>query len=106
MVVWLLLFAHAAFAQTLSGTIKDDQGEALFGAAVLVMGKGIGATSNMEGKYVIKNIAAGSYQIRVTYIGHRQQILDVTVGAEGATQGCNPDRRRFGHERCSGNRRV
>ena len=73
----------SAFAQktaTLSGTIKDAQtGDALPGANVVLVGSGMGATSDIAGKYIVRSVPAGTYTLRVTYVGYKtiSSTLDV-----------------------------
>ncbi|MCS3201928.1 SusC/RagA family TonB-linked outer membrane protein [Candidatus Bacteroides intestinigallinarum] len=51
----LLIFAMGGFAQTidLSGTVKDDKGEPIPGASILVKGTQNGALSNVNGEFSI-----------------------------------------------------
>ena len=60
----------SAFAQktaALTGTIKDAQtGDALPGANVVLVGSGMGATSDIAGKYIVRSVPAGTYTLRVT----------------------------------------
>lgn len=51
----LLIFAMGVFAQTidLSGTVKDDKGEPIPGASILVKGTQNGALSNVNGEFSI-----------------------------------------------------
>ncbi len=56
---------------TLAGKIHDEQsGEELVGANVLVQGTTLGATTDIDGKYVVKNIPPGVYSIRISYVGY------------------------------------
>ncbi|MGA9119938.1 MAG: TonB-dependent receptor [Bacteroidota bacterium] len=72
--------AFAQRAATLSGTILDAQtGEALPGANLLLVGSGLGATSNIDGKYIVRGLPAGTYTLRVTYVGYRTLNSTLTV---------------------------
>ncbi len=82
----LLLAATAcvpAFAQknaTVTGTVRDAQtGEGLPGANVILVGTGLGATSDIAGRFSIHAVPAGSYSIRVTYVGYRTVSSALTV---------------------------
>lgn len=84
----LLCIAQAALAQ--GGAIKGrvvgaDTEEALIGATVLVEGTSKGATTNTNGEFVIANVPAGNYNLRITYVGYSYPKIDVTVPANGTT---------------------
>ncbi|MBN8572579.1 MAG: TonB-dependent receptor [Candidatus Kapaibacterium sp.] len=58
---------------TLSGYVKDAKSkETLVGAAVTVKGKKIGAYTNKNGFFTLKNIPAGKNTIIVSYVGYRK----------------------------------
>ena len=76
----MTITASAQRTATLSGTIKDAQtGDALPGANVLLVGTGMGATTDISGKFIVRNVTAGSYSIRVTYIGYTTSTLSIVV---------------------------
>ena len=88
--VALLLIASmgaTAIAQqtaTISGIVKDSQtGEALPGANVLLVGTGMGGKTDIDGKYMVRNVPAGSYTVRVTYVGYTTATSPLTL-REGA----------------------
>ena len=57
-----LFLSVGAFAQqiTVNGIVKDTTGEPVIGANVLVKGTTIGIITDIDGKYEISNIPAGS----------------------------------------------
>ena len=60
------------------GVVKDSTtGDVLYGANVWLKGTSIGAATDMEGKYRIPNVPAGSYTLVVRYIGYRQKEIQV-----------------------------
>ena len=80
-----VIAATSAFAQktsNLSGSVKDAQtGDGLPGANVLLVGSGMGATSDVQGRFVVRNIPAGAYTLRVTYLGYEPISTSITVQA-------------------------
>ncbi len=68
----------AAASSNLEGYVKDSQtGEPLPGATVFLTGTSLGASTDINGKYVIKNVPSGSYTVRATYIGYKN--IQVTI---------------------------
>lgn len=84
----LLLAVGTGFAQnaTLQGTVKDGgDGTSLIGATVSLLKSGTndlvsGATSDLSGKYRI-SVAAGNYDVSVTYVGYRALRQTVSLRA-------------------------
>ena len=74
------LAAFTAFAQTkaISGTVSDENGEPLPGAAVVVTGSKAYAITDIDGKYTL-NAANGS-EITVSYFGYNDYVF--TVGGD------------------------
>ena len=72
-------------AQTgsLSGSIHDEQtGEEIVGANILLVDTKLGATTDIDGKYVIRNVPAGTYTLRVSFVGYTgKTITGVNVNA-------------------------
>ncbi len=65
----------------ITGTVTDQQTkEPLIGVNVLVMDTQLGASTDIEGRYVINNVPVGSYRLRFDYIGYESVIkTDVIV---------------------------
>lgn len=64
------------FAQTFTvgGTLMDDPDKSpLIGASVILLGTEFGATTDVNGRFAIKGIAAGNYVLRASYIGYGQK---------------------------------
>lgn len=85
----MLTFALAmqvAAQGTLRGTVTDEfDGATLPGANVFIEGTALGAATTIEGTYRIGNIPAGSYQVRVSYVGYATRTVPVTI-TDGETQ--------------------
>src|SRR5882672_4046648 len=85
------LFARPALAADgdVGGSVADSaSGTPLPGGEVRVLrGANTIATTTTDafGRYVIHNLAAGSYRVEVRYLGYRAETRDVSVG-EGQTQ--------------------
>ncbi len=74
-VTFISIMNSGAIAQntgSVSGKITDkNTNEELIGANVLVSGTNIGASTDIDGKYTIKGLSAGSYTIRISYISYK-----------------------------------
>ena len=74
-----LFIAATAFAQmkTISGTVKDENGEGLPGAAVIVAGSSDYAITDLDGKFTVKTPVGR--EITVSYFGYDDYVF--TVGS-------------------------
>jgi len=74
-----VFFAINLEAQTsgkLSGRVLDNEGIPLVGANVLIEETTLGAATDFEGYYVIINVRAGTYKVRIGYLGYKSQVSE------------------------------
>jgi TonB-dependent receptor len=83
----LLLGPSSVLAQSESGQIQgvvrdSSSGQALPGAIVMLTGTSLGASTDLNGGFVIRSIPPGSYTLVVRYIGYRNasRPIDVSPG--------------------------
>ncbi|MBZ9778949.1 TonB-dependent receptor [Psychroflexus sp. CAK8W] len=77
-----LLISMAAYAQkgSVSGTVTDASTQKpLQGTSVVLRGTNIGAVTDANGKYLLKNIDTGEYALDVFYIGYGTISRDIVV---------------------------
>ena len=72
------LFSLGAFAQNLhvSGNVKDELGEPVIGANVLVKGTSLGAISDINGDFILRDIRSGAI-LEISFIGYLTQEVQV-----------------------------
>lgn len=75
-----LLLPLSLLAQyTISGTVREqNSGEPLAGATVRLSDARIATSTKLNGAFELKNVKAGTYTLRVTYVGyntHEQQVV-------------------------------
>ncbi|MEK6649623.1 MAG: TonB-dependent receptor, partial [Bacteroidota bacterium] len=71
----------------LSGLVSDDRGDPLPGVNVLIVGTTLGASTDMEGYYVILNVPPGVYQVRVNAVGFAPRLIErVRISAGETTE--------------------
>ncbi|MDP2188585.1 MAG: TonB-dependent receptor [Sphingobacteriaceae bacterium] len=64
----------------ISGTVRDAATQnVLAGASVLVENSFIGTATNAEGIYVLKRLPAGTYKLRVQYLGYKLVVQEVKL---------------------------
>ena len=67
--------AYSASAGNIEGTIIDrDTQQPLPGANVMLDGTTLGAATDIQGHFIISNVPAGSYSVRVHMIGYKSQV--------------------------------
>lgn len=72
----LCIYPNGSIAITVNGTVTDNQGESLIGVNILIKGTNQGATTDINGNYIIKNVDAND-TLLFTYIGYAR--LEVAV---------------------------
>ena len=87
-----LIFSSTTFAQDaagrIAGTLVDaTTGDPLIGANVIIDGQPLGASSDIDGNYLITDVPAGTYTIIVQYVGYADtKITEVVVAAGERTK--------------------
>ena len=67
-------------AARIEGKVTDaSTGEPLFGANLVIEGTSIGAATNIEGKYIIQDVPAGSYSLKISYIGYESKAIQINL---------------------------
>ncbi len=84
----LLAAFTAAFAQgTITGVVSDSaKADPLIGANVYLVGTALGSVSDIEGKFRIVGVPAGSYTLRISYIGYRTKNLAIQISGDQQVQ--------------------
>ena len=68
---------RAANTGTITGHVTDAaSGEPLIGANVMMQETDLGAATDLDGYFVIRNIPAGKYTVVTTFIGYKQKRLN------------------------------
>lgn len=71
-----------AFSGTgaIEGHIVDENNAAIMGAIIRLSGTAIGASSDMDGNYHLKNIPSGTYTLEVSFLSYDKKIIsDIQV---------------------------
>jgi outer membrane receptor protein involved in Fe transport len=90
-ILGFLLFTTAALGGNtgkIAGKITDAQTkETLVGVNVVLVGKTLGAASDVDGNYFIINIPPGTYHLRASAIGYSSSLIDsIQVYADQTTR--------------------
>jgi len=65
---------------TLVGKITDnDTNESIIGAAVYIQALANGAVTDLDGKYLVKNIPNGTYTVAFSYLGYQKLEKEITI---------------------------
>ncbi len=85
--IFIQTIAIAGVTGKISGLVVDTQtGEPLPGANILIEGTALGASTDVEGFFVILNISPGIYNLELQYIGYTTtRVSDVSVSIDLTT---------------------
>lgn len=87
--IFLLVPFAMVFAQSgsVTGTITDAKtGETIAGANVYINSIQRGSSTNLDGEYTIGNLESATYTLRITYVGYRNNTVEVQIGSGVTTQ--------------------
>ncbi|MCC6397151.1 MAG: carboxypeptidase-like regulatory domain-containing protein, partial [Bacteroidetes bacterium] len=83
LIVLFVRFPADAAGGRIAGTVSDAKtGEALVGAHVMLQGTAIGTSTNIDGKFAIPGITAGSHTLVATYLGYKKHTEPVQILAD------------------------
>ena len=92
LLLFLVLFLITGMAQAqtfgkIVGQVTDsDSGQPLLGAAVLIRGHNLGASTDLDGSYYILRVPPGIYTIEASYLGYRSTVVEgVSVSTDLTT---------------------
>lgn len=78
--IYFFLLSLSVTAQySLSGTVKNEQSEHLISALVWLEGTDYATVTDDSGFFQLKNIPAGAYQLKVSYVGYKTRLLPITL---------------------------
>lgn len=81
LLAFCLLLSATAMAQfKATGTVKDDKGEALIGASIVVKGTAIGTVTDLDGKFEL-NVPGSSGVLVMSYTGYKTIETPVSVSS-------------------------
>lgn len=83
-VLFTLFLSNCLIGQlTIKGEVLDEKdNEPLIGANVVIKGTNDGATTDYDGKFLLKTSAEFPLIIQVTYLGYTQKDIELTVATE------------------------
>ena len=77
-----LLVTFWGQAASIRGRVASPTGEALIGATVLVLGTEFSAPVDASGHYEIRNVPAGRYTLRASFVGYEEATKPVVLAVE------------------------
>ncbi|HEU4630462.1 MAG TPA: SusC/RagA family TonB-linked outer membrane protein [Gemmatimonadaceae bacterium] len=77
--------ARAQQSGTITGRVVDEvSGEPVVAAQLSVVGTSLGAQTNQQGQYTIRNVPAGAHRVRAIRVGYAEVSDSVTVPTGGS----------------------
>ncbi|MFO7445803.1 MAG: TonB-dependent receptor [Ignavibacteriaceae bacterium] len=69
------------FAQTynISGRVTGDGNISLAGVNIIILETGTGTASEHDGTYIINNLLPGSYTVKYSFIGYREELRNIEI---------------------------
>jgi len=64
---------------TVTGRVTDEAGMPMAGATVMISGAGAGVAAGNDGRYTLRGLGDGTYDIRISFTGYEPVDTAVTV---------------------------
>jgi TonB-dependent receptor len=77
-----LLPAQSSSSRVQGNVVDISNGETLPGASVYFQGTAVGTMTDIEGNFKISNVSPGKYDLVVSYIGYKKQVISIVVSAD------------------------
>ena len=75
------IMAQESFGQVVGSVMTEDTQAPLAGTQVSLVGTGLGALVNEQGRFLILRVPPGTYQVQFSYIGYSTVTMEVVVAA-------------------------
>jgi TonB-dependent receptor len=84
----LLITISQGFSQgLLKGIVSDSlTRKELIGANVFLVGTSLGAATNIDGRYLINSVPAGTFNVKVSYIGYKAKEISIVIKEDVVTE--------------------
>ncbi len=76
------IFYTSCFHCSTTGKVTDENGEALIGAAVHIIGTSEGTTTNIDGDFALSSAVALPWKLEITYAGFESKMINISKDAE------------------------
>jgi len=77
--IMLVLTFTVSGQHTIKGKVLDENGDALYGAAVVIQNSSQGKTTDKSGSFAFENLTQKSYTLNVSFIGYKSEMLQISV---------------------------
>lgn len=64
---------------TLTGTVVDEQGQGIAGAAVWIRSREEGQAADYTGRFRFEHLCPGNYEVRVQFLGYQDAVVQVRI---------------------------
>jgi TonB-dependent receptor len=85
-----LFFTQHSWAQAtgnIAGSVTDaTSGMPLSQASIILLNTSLSTYSNAQGNYTIAKVPAGSYELKISYLGYQDEVVKVTVQPAQTTE--------------------
>lgn len=94
-VTGLLLFiaipvlTYAQYGKISGKVVDRETKEPLVGATIVLQGTALGASTDIDGRYVILNVPAGTYSVKASYVGYHPLTIEGVSVLAGLTRDLN-----------------
>ena len=83
--LFIAVVSSVAQNNTISGKIIDNSNEPIIGVNLFIKGSKLGAQSDIDGNFTIKNVPSGNQTIVASYIGFKTKLITISVPSSTIT---------------------